>query len=358
MLTNILSLSKQLISIPSTKESPTDLKKVLEVAKKEVGSGFTVENFESKGVVSSLIYNAPKRPKKFKVILNAHLDVVPAKPEQYKPFEKDGKLYGRGTYDMKAAAAVEVLVFKEIAKKLSYPIALQLVTDEEIGGFDATKYQIDQGVRADFAIAGEGTNLAVKNKAKGIVWAKIRTSGKTGHGAYLWQGENAIWKMNEVLDKLKTNFPEPKKEIWKTTINVAKIETTNQTFNQVPDNATLGIDVRYIKEDDKTIVRKIEKLLPKGAILEVMLKEPAQFTSEKNRYLEDLRNSAIKVIGKKAGFVVKHGGSDIRHFNRVGCDGIEYGPVGYGLHTDNEWVDINSLKDYYNILKEFLLTIV
>lgn len=357
MLNKILSFSKQLISVPSTKENPDELKRVLELAKKEVGSGFTVEDFKNNDVSSCLIYNTSKRPNKFKIILNAHLDVVPAKPEQYKPFEKNRKLHGRGTYDMKAAAAVEILVFKELAKKLPYPIALQLVTDEEIGGFNGTKYQIDKGVGSDFSIAGEGTNLAVKNKAKGIVWAKIKTYGKTGHGAYLWQGKNAIWKMIDVLNKLKTVFPEPKKEIWKTTINVAKIETTNQTFNQVPDNCILGIDIRYIPEDDKKIVGKIKKLLPKGAAFELMLKEPAQFTSEKNQYLEILRNSATKVIGKKAGIIVKHGASDIRHFNRVGCDGIEYGPTGEGLHTDNEWVDIKSLENYYNILRGFLIAI-
>ncbi|PIV71191.1 hypothetical protein COW57_00905 [Candidatus Roizmanbacteria bacterium CG17_big_fil_post_rev_8_21_14_2_50_39_7] len=53
--------------------------------------------------------------------------------------------------------------------------------------------------------------------------------------------------------------------------------------------------------------------------------------------------------------IVKHGGSDIRHFNGVHEDGVTFGPVGEGLHSDNEWVDIKSLGEYYQILKKFLV---
>src|SRR3990167_5427996 len=149
MLNRVLSLSKQLISIPSTKENPLELKKVLRSAENELGKKFIVEKFEKKSVPSFLFYTPPRRPNKFKIILNAPLDVVPAKPEQYIPFEKSGKLFGRGASDMKAAAAVEIFVFKEVAKKLNYPIALQLVTDEEIGGNNGTKYQIGRGVKCE-----------------------------------------------------------------------------------------------------------------------------------------------------------------------------------------------------------------
>ena len=88
MINKILSLSKRLISIPSTKENPLELKKVLGSAENELGKGFTVEKFKKNGVPSLLFYNTPRRPKKFKIILNAHLDVVPGKLEQYIPFEK------------------------------------------------------------------------------------------------------------------------------------------------------------------------------------------------------------------------------------------------------------------------------
>ena len=105
--------------------------------------------------------------------------------------------------DMKANVACLMTVFKDVADKVNYPLGLQLVTDEEIGGFHGTKYQIEKGVRAEFVVVGESTDLNIKNRAKGILWAKISAKGKTAHGAYPWRGENAIWKMNEFLNCLK-----------------------------------------------------------------------------------------------------------------------------------------------------------
>ncbi|MBI4973870.1 M20/M25/M40 family metallo-hydrolase [Candidatus Roizmanbacteria bacterium] len=357
MIAKILSLSKKLISVPSTKENPKEILKVLEVAEAAVGKGFAVDRFKKNGSPSLLIHNQKPGTKKFKIILDAHLDVVPGKDYQYKPYEKDGKLYGRGAYDMKAPGAAEILVFKELAKKVSYPLALQLVTDEEIGGFNGAKHQVDEGVRADFTIAGESTELGIKNAAKGIVWANIKARGQAAHGAYLWQGKSAIWMIQCALNALETKFPEPKKEIWKTTINVSKIYSSNDTYNKVAEDCTLGIDVRFIPEDAKTIVNKIKNLLPKEVELEVLVNEPAQFTPETNEYVTLLKNASKEITGKKAEIIVKHGGSDIRHFNRVGCEGVEYGPHGHGIHTDDEWVDIKSLEAYYKILKAFLLSV-
>jgi succinyl-diaminopimelate desuccinylase len=356
MLDDILTLTKQLVIIPSTKENNTKLYKVLDVAKKEL-TGFTIEEFEQNNTPSILVYSGKTRPSQFKVILNAHLDVVPAQERQYVPYEKNGKLYGRGTSDMKAAAAVELLVFKELAQKLNYPIALQLVTDEEIGGFDCTKYQIDKGVKAEFVIAGEPTDLGINNKAKGILWMKVKTKGTSAHGAYPWNGKNAIQQMRRVLEALDKHFPVPKEESWKTTINVATIETTNQTFNKVPDDCLLKLDVRYIPEDSTHILDSIKNILPKDVDVEVVLQEPAQFTDETNEYITKLKTVTKKIVRKQAPVIVKHGGADIRHFNRVGCEGITFGPVGAGLHTDEEWVDIKGLENYYNILKEFLLSL-
>ena len=357
MLNKILSFTKQLIAIPSTKENPEELKKVLEVAEREIGEGFTVERFESNNTPSLLFYNSPKRPAKFKVILNAHLDVVPAKPEFYTPYEEGEKLYGRGADDMKAAAAVEILVFKELAKKLKYPIALQLVTDEEIGGNNGTKYQIEKGVRGDFAIAGEPTNFGVNNKAKGIVWGKINVTGVAAHGAYVWQGQNALWTAKRILDRIEKTFPVLKKEEWKTTFNLAKIETSNQTFNKVPDDAVISFDVRFIPEDENTILKTLETLIATDGKLELIEKEPPHIADENNLFVKNLRQATEKVTGKFGAVIVKHGASDLRHFSGAGVPGVTFGPIGAGLHTDAEWVDIRSLENYYKILEQFLLSI-
>lgn len=357
MKNTILDLSSKLIAVPSVKENPKALRSALDVARKALGNAFFVRSFENENTPSLLITNRKNYSRPYKVILNAHLDVVPARDSQFKPRIRDGKLYGRGASDMKAAAAVEILVFKELADKLDYPLALQLVTDEEVGGFNSTKHQVEKGVRADFVIAGEPTNLGINNKAKGIVWATIKTKGVSAHGAYIWNGENAVLKMQDVVRSLLNAYPVPKRETWRTTVNIARIETPNQTYNKVPDECTVSMDVRYIPEEAKTILTDLKKRVTPFSKLEVILKEPAQFTDQTNSFVVALKNSVKKVTSKKAEVIAKHGGSDIRHFNSIGCAGVTFGPAGEGLHTDEEWVDIQSLVDYYDILKDFLLSL-
>ena len=356
MLNTILPLSKQLISIPSTKENPEALQAVLAIARSQL-PGFTIETFEKDGVQSILVYNSPKRPKKFTMLLNAHLDVTPGKDYQFKPEVKGDKLYGMGALDMKSNAACMILVFKEIAKKVSYPLALQLTTDEELGGFKGTKHQVEQGVRTDFVIAGETTNFRIANKSKGIIWLKIVTKGKSAHGAYPWKGENAISMMSAFLQNLQKTYPNPSEEKWVTTINISTITTTNQTLNKIPDDCTVSLDIRYIPEDGEKVIPTIKKLLPKNFTMEVLVKEPAQFAEETDKTVQLLKKTAEDVLKQPVSFHSANGSSDARHFAPVGGKGIEFGALGGEIGSDNEWIDIKSLEKYYEILKKFLLSL-
>ncbi len=353
----ILKLSERLIKVKSVSSNYKGLKAVLAEVEKEVDK-FFVKSFSKSKSPSLLVYSSASLPKKFKVILNAHLDVVPGRPQQFKPKVNKGRLYGRGAYDMKAAAAVEILVFKELAKKLPYPIGLQLVTDEEVGGFAGTKHQIEKGVRADFVIAGEPTDLEINNAAKGIIWAKVYATGVSAHGAYPWLGENAILIINKFLDELLKIYPVPRSEVWSTTVNVASIQTENTSYNTVPDKAFVLLDIRYIPDDKEKVLEDLKSLAKNYKLdLEIVLKEPEHFTPKTDPNIFLLQKATTKIRGRKSRIVVKHGGSDIRHYNAVGCEGITFGPVGAGHHTEEEWVDIQSLEDFYLILKEYLLSL-
>lgn len=356
MINNIVSVTKNLVSIKSTPENKKALDEILRTALANL-KGFTVEQFEKNGVKSVLVYNTKKRPKKFKVLLNGHLDIIPGKEFQYVPKVKNNRIYGVGTMDMKSSIASFITVFNELARKVSYPLGLQLVTDEEVGGFNGTKYQIDQGVRADFVLVGETTNFTIENQAKGILWAKITSKGKTAHGAYPWKGQNAIWKMNSFLNLLEKKFPIPNQKKWITTVNVAKITTNNQTFNKIPDDCEVWLDIRYIPEDTNTVVGAIKKILPKGFKLDIVIKEPAQFVDNNNSYIKLLQKIGKKTTKKEIVLAQGQGSSDARHFTRVNCNAIEFGPRGDGMGTDNEWVNIQSLKSYAKILHIFLMQI-
>jgi succinyl-diaminopimelate desuccinylase len=258
--------------------------------------------------------------------------------------------------DMKASVAAFIVVFKELAKNVDYPLALQFVTDEEIGGFHGTKYQIDQGVRGDFVIVGETTNFMIENEAKGIIWAKVFSSGKAAHGAYPWKGENAFWKMNTFLNALEKSFPLPKTRQWVTTVNLAKVATNNETFNKIPDSCEAWLDIRYIPQDSEKVIPTLRKILPKEFKLEILEKEPAQFVPTDNQHVKELQKIGRQVSKKKLSLNQGQGSSDARHYTRVNCDSIEFGPLGGGMGEDEEWVDIQSLGEYADILRQFLLS--
>jgi len=356
MINQIVSLSRIFIAIPSVIGNQTHIDSALSIMHQDL-SDYNHKLFLCNGFSSILYYNTPTYHERFKVILNGNLDVAAGKPAQFKPYIKDGKLYGRGAYDMKAAAAVLTLVFKEVAEQVSYPLALQVTTDQELDGHFGTKYQIEQGVRGDFIINTSTTNLAISNESKGNMRMKITARGKQASSAYLWEGENAIWEMKKFLDRLEKAFPQPKKEAWETTINMGIITTDNMDITTVPEDCHVYLDIKYIQEDKDSIVKQIQHLIPDHFTSEVLINEPPHFTPRDNPYIPLLGQALEKVTSKPYSILRRNWVGEIRHYNEVGCEGICLGPIGSGAHADDEWVDIQSLVDYYHTLKEFLLSL-
>ena len=352
---DMLNLAKQFVAIPSTADNPTALEEIIALAGDQL-SEFTVETFFAQGKPSLLIHNRERGTKKFKIVFNAHLDVVPGDSEQYRPSVKDGRLYGRGAYDMKAAAAVMIFLFKDIANSVSYPLALQITADEETGCLGAKK-QVEEGVLADFALSGEcGNNFKITNKAKGVCQIKITAEGTAAHGAYPWKGDNAVVKLHKTLATILEKYPHAEEESYNTTVNITRIFTNNQTTNKTPDHCEAYLDIRYIPED-KNIFEEIKNLLPKDVTAERTMAVAPLDTRENNKYLTLLQEEGKKVLHHDLELRFAHATSDIVRFAEVDCEGVEFGPIGANQHAEDEWVDIKSLEDYYTILNQFLLAI-
>lgn len=356
MLNKILYLSKQFISIESFLGNQKALEKVLDLALLNL-KGFTIEKFSKDGIHSALIYNTKTRPKKFKIILNGHLDVIPGKKHQYRYRVINNKLYGVGAMDMKSNVACLILAFKKIARKVGYPVGLQLVTDEQSGSLSGTKYQIKKGVKADFVIAGETTNFNIVNEAKGVMWIKIFCNGKTAHSAYPWLGKNPIWEMNSFLNQLKEKFPIPISEVDTTTVSLSRIETNNDSFNKIPDECAVWLDIRYFKQDKKTVISQIKKLMPKNFKLKIVFEESPIHVDKKNQYLQKLQNTASKITKHKVSLYCANGTSDLTYYMEAGCPGVEFGPIGKTGNLNDEWIDIYSLRTYYQIIIKYLLSL-
>jgi succinyl-diaminopimelate desuccinylase len=348
-ISSITDRSIILIRIESTFDKPDNLEKVLDIALDEL-KGFSVETFERNGVKSALISNQPKC-RNFKYILNGHLDVVSGLASQFQPFIKNGKLYGRGSQDMKVAVAAMIEVFKLVANEVNYPLGLQIVTDEEVGGHNGTEFQIEQGVTADFVIVGESSDLSIVNRAKGVIKANITALGKSSHGAYPWEGKNAILRMSNFLSEFKLFNNSQNKTDWTTTCDVPIISTSNKEFNKVADDCTVQLDIRYTPEDGADrILYEIERQLPESFTFDVRSVLPAQYTDPN---YPDLKR--LKKIGDDTEISDNNGATDGKYFTEKGIPVVIYGPKGGGLHQDGEWVDIDSVVRYKDILMKFLL---
>jgi succinyl-diaminopimelate desuccinylase len=355
MANDYLSLAQHLITLPTTPDQPAALRAALDIVEQQCAH-LTIEHFVHNNSASVLIYNRSVRPHRFRLILNGHVDVIPGKPHQYQPVIKNSRLYGVGALDMKANLAVLVTLFAQHAAAVDVPIALQVVTDEELGGFDGTYHQIMQGVRGDFVVSAETTNFDVVNRAKGILWLKVHITGTTAHGAYPWRGDNAIMRAQELSVRILERFPIPTRQTWRTTVNVAHITTSNTAFNKVPDSVELWLDVRFVPDERDSISHTIAQLCHPFTI-DVIAHEPPLNTPTNHADVQQLAELTAHVRTKPSRIRAAQGSSDARHYMHVGDVGVEFGAYGGGIASDNEWISIPSLAEYHRIMQRFITEI-
>jgi succinyl-diaminopimelate desuccinylase len=359
-LERLVARATTLIAVRSTADRPDELRRALDLVIDQVGQGRTVERFESNGKPSALLYRGPTRPA-FRVILNAHLDVVDGRDEQFVARREGDRLYGRGAQDMKVAALVLADVFAALVDEVAYPLALQLVTDEEVGGRDGTAHQLDQGVTGRFVIIGEQSGLRIVTESKGLVRAQLRAAGRAAHAAYPWLGDNAVLRLTRGLDALLARYPVPAEEAWTTTINVARVETTNRTVNMVPADATAWLDIRYPPEDAAFNGRTPEAIGVFLAELSGLDVTVAQVDPPHHADPGGAEVALLRAAAQRAGYdgelLRKHGAADGRYYYQRGIDAVIFGPGGDGQHGAGEYVDLTTVAAYHRSLVETLRAI-
>lgn len=352
---DIPAVAAELIAVPSTADRPEALDRALELVLGFVGPGFAVHRFRSRGKPSALVHRPGPRPA-FRVLLNAHLDVVPA--DSYVARRDGDRLYGRGTQDMKVAALVLADVFRTLAPALPYPLGLQLVTDEEVGGHDGTAHQIAAGVTAGFVLIGEQSGLRVVTDSKGILQVRLHATGTAAHAAYPWLGDNALRTLTGAVDAVLRRWPVPPDEQWRTTVNLARIETPNRAVNQVPAEATAWLDIRFPPQDSDFAGRttgEIAALLRSVSGVEVTVDSlgAPHHADPASREVALLR-AAAREAGYSGDLLRKHGTADGRFYSARGVDAVIFGPGGDGQHGPGEYVDLRTVGPYRQALVSFL----
>ncbi|WP_157999753.1 M20 family metallopeptidase [Paenibacillus elgii] len=287
------------------------------------------------------------------IVLNGHLDVVPGLPEDFEPHTEDGKLFGRGSYDMLGAVASMMVLMAELAKTApACNVVLTLVPDEESGGEAGTGHLVKRGFVGDIAICGEPTNLNIAIQAKGILQLIVKVPGVAAHGSRPWLGRNAIFQALESYRTIASLnvFEESTPFFDRPSLNLAKI-SAGKVFNQVPDSCVMGIDIRYLPgQNPDELLNRIRTSLPDAEIYVHLQGSPVD-TPPDNVWVRKLRRYA------KTDFFGQDGSADTRFYAEQGVPAVEFGPSGANHHGPDEYVEIRSLFEYKEILKKFISNI-
>jgi succinyl-diaminopimelate desuccinylase len=349
----------ELLAIESTADRSDELERALRFVVEYVGPGFSVDRFESNGRPSALIHSDGDRGP-YRVILNAHMDVVPADPAQFRPRRVGDRLYARGAQDMKVTGLLQARAFREMAAALPYPLALQVVTDEELGGRDGTLHQLERGVTGEFVIIGEHSGLDVVADSKGLCHVTLRTRGEGGHSAYPWLGDNALVRLVNAVERVMARYPVPAAEEWRTTVNLARVHTPNRTFNQIPAEAEAWLDVRFPADDVDLYGRGAEEIAARftvlcgpGVSVTVDHLDGPHHADHDRPEIAALRRAA-GAQGFAGKLLRKHGAGDGRHYSQRGIDAVAFGIAGAGQHGPDEYADVTTIVPYYQALTQFL----
>jgi succinyl-diaminopimelate desuccinylase len=360
----LLEKAKELVAIESTAARPEGLRAALELMAdfvRSYGKEITIEHFDSGGKPSFLAFKGKKRPEKFQQILNGHVDVVPGKPIQFAPVIRNGNLYGRGSYDMKAACIIMADIFCEFVDKVPFALGLQLVTDEEEGTDFGTQYQIDQGVRSDFVLCGEcgrtTGSYEISNRAKGTTIVEAAFSGKSAHGSQPWNGQNAALHAHRFVQALHEKFPVHGSATAGSTVTVTKISAEGGAPNRIPDQAYVLLDIRYTADDpnfsdQEKLIGTLAEFDP-DATLTIVRFAPPVYTDPDNTYLVGLKHAAEKVEGHEFHFAQRHGSSDGRFYGVLGTGVCEFGIAGKNQHGDSEHISVEAFNNYRKTLYDF-----
>lgn len=375
---NLIDFIQKLVRTPSQNNTDS-LEPITKVVSQELTKlGFKPILVGSKKHPSVLCFC--NRKKRKKLWLDAPLDTVISGDEhkwKYPPFSGkiiDGRLYGRGSGDSKAAIAIFVYAAAAVfqsKEKINGELILTFDSGEQSGDFTGMKDILKKGIRADACIIGYPETDEIAIGARGFLRLSITTFGKSAHtGARFKVGINAINKMRKVLyglEKLKMRYKKSPFFKFGPRLTVSQIEG-GEAINIVPNKCTVQVDIRLVPSQTKNIVMKdLETLLNKfkkedpkfRAEVKPYLYQPPFLTPENSEIVRILKANAQKILNKKIKLIAS-GASNVG--NIIGNMGIPticgFGVDGDNFHSENEFIFVNSIlpvaKVYIKTVLDFL----
>ena len=306
------------------------------------------------------------------IMLNGHLDTVSLDSydgDGLDPRIEDGRIHGRGSYDMKAGmAAMMVAAARVAAEPHARDIVLALVADEEdvsAGTEEVLAHMREQGLRVSTALVAEPTNEDIVVAHRGFAWATVSIDGVAAHGSRPDLGVDPIVKAGRLLtgigelgDRLAAGDADP---LVGTGSVHASIITGGVEASSYADSCTVTIERRTRPgEDAATFEAELRGILDPIAVeddafsyeLDVFFERPPFATAEGSAVVAALRDACVEAAAtggaEGAGVEATVRGekfwTDCALLAAEGIDAVLFGPAGEGAHAAVEWVDRDSLE--------------
>lgn len=317
-------------------------------------SNLFIKEFLFNGFKSMVIGNADI--KDFDIVFVGHLDVVSGNKEQFTPFFKDNRLYGRGAFDMKGHVAVMISIMKNLSLfNTPYKVGLFLTSDEERGGFfgvdkllNEVKYKTKVAIVPD-----AGNNFSLIKEEKGVLQLKLSYNGKSAHSSQPYNGDNALIQLINAYDGLLKKYPMPKNSnCFTSSINLSSLNG-GMAINKVCNYGEMVLDIRHIPKDRKQdFINTIQKTNSKIEI--EVLNEGSEFIYLENNLSRKYLLSCEKILKHKVRKAKCESSSDGRFFYQKGVSCVLMNAKGKNLHADNEYINLDSLETLYEIYRDFL----
>ncbi|WP_010259934.1 YgeY family selenium metabolism-linked hydrolase [Treponema primitia] len=333
-----------------------------------------------------------KRPGK-KVLLDGHIDTVPVSDEtawRYPPFGAeihDGKIYGRGTSDMKGAVAAFVKAAENFAEDTQRDFAGEIyvsgvVHEECFEGIAAR--EISKAVKPDYVIIGEASELNLKIGQRGRAEIVLESFGKPCHSANPEKGINSVYKMARVIEAIRTLKPTKHPVLGNGILELTDIKSSPYPgASVVPEYCRATYDRRLLTgETRESVLAPINELLAKLMAEDPQMKVSASYAEgkEKCHTGNEIRGerffpgwlyeensdfvqavfSELKGMGYTPSITQYNFCTNGSHYaGEAGIKTLGLGPSQENLaHTINEYIEIDQLIKvtdcYYGVIKALL----
>jgi len=346
ILNEIVNNAKTLMGFKTIKENYSEFDKALDFVENELSS-YYVKEYVIDNYKNLVISNT--KEKDLDVMFCCHIDVVPA--EKYEGVVEGGKLYGRGSFDMKGQLSVVMSLLKN--NKSNKKIGFMVTSDEEIGGNCCNEILKDYNAKLAVVPDG-GKNFELVVEEKGLLQLEITAYGVTAHASEPYKGNNPLLKLISLYENVLDIYRMPKDENeFVTSVNLSKLNGGDAN-NMVPSKATMVLDIRYTKENPPDIIINDIKSLCDNIEIKVLGRDP-MFQVDKNLdIIKKFIKNAEKVLGRDIVMKKCVATSDAIYFSEKNIPTIIMNPIGNYWHGPGEYVEIDSLYSLYKIFKNLI----